>query len=179
MDAAIAHLAVRQHGLLLRAQVLDVGLTDAMIDHRIRSGRWARVCPGLYRLAGVPVSWRQRALAACLVAGPGAVVSHRSAAVLWGVSGFRPGRVEITVPPGGSNRSTLARVHRSPVQGVRRDGVPVTSPARTIVDLAAVVGGGVAAAGGGHRVHRRGGGCRRCDSPAGGVTVTTTLDRRG
>jgi predicted transcriptional regulator of viral defense system len=113
MDAAIAHLALRQHGLLLRAQVLDVGVTDAMIDHRIRSGRWARVCAGLYRLAGVPVSWRQRALAACLVAGPGAVVSHRSAAVLWGLSGFRPGPIEITVPNGHSVRSPLARVHRT------------------------------------------------------------------
>jgi predicted transcriptional regulator of viral defense system len=144
MDAAIAHLALRQHGLLLRAQVLDVGLTDAMIDHRIRSGRWARVCPGLYRLAGVPVSWRQRALAACLVAGPGAVVSHRSAAVLWGLSGFRPGPIEITVPNGHSVRSPLARVHRTAeVSRVVRDGVPLTRPARTIADLAVVVGGQV------------------------------------
>jgi Transcriptional regulator, AbiEi antitoxin len=142
MDAAIAQLAVRQHGLLLRSQVLDLGLTDAMIDYRIRSGRWARVCPGLYRLAGVAVSWRQRALAACLVAGEGSVVSHRSAAVLWGISGFRPGPIEITVPNGHTARSPLARVHRAAdVRRAYRDGVPLTPPSRTIVDLAAVVGG--------------------------------------
>jgi hypothetical protein len=144
MDAAIARIAVRQHGLLLRAQVLDLGLTDAMIEYRVRSGRWVRVCHGLYRLAGVAVTWRQRALAACLVAGQGAVVSHRSAAVLWGVSGFRPGPIEITVPDGRTTRSPLARVHRATeVCRVVRDGVPRTSPARTIADLAVVVGGDV------------------------------------
>ena len=100
-----------------------------------------RVAVGVYRLAGVPVTWKQRAMAACLVAGPGAVVSHRSAAVLWGISGFRPGRLEITVPVGRSNRNALARVHRSTVKAVRRDGVPVTTVARTIADLATVVGG--------------------------------------
>lgn len=143
MDSAIAGIAARQHALVLRAQAYGVGMTDEMIDHRIATGRWIRVCPGLYRLAGVPVTWKQRALAACLVAGPGAVLSHRSAAVLWGISGFRPGSLEITVPPGRSNRNALARVHRSPVKGVRRDRVPVTRVARTVVDLAGVVGGDV------------------------------------
>jgi hypothetical protein len=80
-------------------------------------------------------------LAACLISGPGAVVSHRSAAVVWGVSGFRPGPLDITVPPGRSGRNALARVHRSPVAGVRRDGVPVTRPSRMLTDLAGVVGG--------------------------------------
>ena len=89
------------------------------------------------------MTWKQRALAACLVSGTGAVVSHRSAAVLWGVSGFRPGRIEITVPPGRSNRNALARVHRSAVDGTRRDGIPVTRPARMVMDLAGVVGPGI------------------------------------
>ena len=63
--------------------------------------------------------------------------------MVWGISGFRPGRLEITVPPGRSNRNALARVHRSTVKEVRRDGVPVTTVARTIGDLAGVVGGDV------------------------------------
>lgn len=140
MDAAVARIAVRQHGLFAH-QILGAGASWEFIRHRLAVGRWERVAPGVYRLAGVPVTWRQRALAACLVAGPGAVVSHRS--VLWGVSGFRPGRVEITVPPGCGNRNPLARVHRSEVGGVRRDGIPVTGPPRTITDLAGVVGGDV------------------------------------
>ena len=112
-----------------------------MIQHRLATGRWVLVARGVYRLAGVPVTWKQRALAACLISGAGAVVSHRSAAVLWGISGFRPGPVDITVPPGRSNRNALARVHRSTVEAVRRDGIPVTRPARTIADLARVVSG--------------------------------------
>lgn len=139
MDAAIARIAYRQHSLILREQALGVGMTDEMIRHRISTGRWIRVAPGLYRLAGVPVTWKQRALAACLISGPGAVASHRSAAVLWGVSGFRPGPLEITVPAGRSGRNALARVHRSDVDGVRRDGVPVTRPSRMLHDLAGVV----------------------------------------
>lgn len=141
MDAAIARIAARQHSLFTRAQAHAAGLTDHMIQHRLATGRWVLVARGVYRLAGVPVTWKQRALAACLISGPGAVVSHRSAAVLWGVSGFRPGRLEITVPPGRSGRNALARVHRSEVEGVRRDGIPVTRPGRTIADLARVVGG--------------------------------------
>jgi hypothetical protein len=143
VDVRIAALSARQQGLFTRRQAQLAGATDAKIEHRLKTGRWVLVARGVYRLAGVPVTWKQRALAACLVAGPEAVVSHRSAAVLWGIPGFRPGRVEITVPPGAGNRNPLARVHRSAVNGVRRDGVPATRPARTIVDLAGVVGGDV------------------------------------
>ena len=112
-----------------------------MIHTRVANGLWVPVGRGVYRLAGVPVTWKQRALAACMMSGAGAVVSHRSAAVLWGVSGFRPGPLDITVPPGRSGRNALAKVHRSVVTGVRLDGIPVTRPARTIADLARVVSG--------------------------------------
>ena len=140
MDEAISRLAASQHGCFSRPQVHDAGMTDRMIASRVASGRWLRVEAGVYRIAGVPVTWKQRALAACMVSGPGAVVSHRSAAVLWGVSGFRPGAIDITVPPGRSNRNALARVHRSAVDGTRRDGIPITRPARTVQDLSGVVG---------------------------------------
>ena len=140
MDAAVARIAARQHARVLRHDALGCGMTDRMIHSRVAAGRWVLVCRGVYRIAGVPVTWKQRALAACMVSGPEAVVSHRSAAVLWGVSGFRPGAIDITVPPRRSNRNPLARVHRSAVEGTRRDGIPVTRPARTLADLAAVVG---------------------------------------
>ena len=98
----------------------------------------------MYRVAGVPVTWPQRALAACLVAGPGAVLSHRSAAVVWGMSGFRAGPLEITVPTGRTTRNSLATVHRSDRLAVRdsttRQRIPVTRPARTVIDLAGRVG---------------------------------------
>jgi len=142
VDLGVARWAARQHGLVTRRQVLDAGGGRGLIAHRLHIGRWVLVGAGVYRLAGTPVTWKQRALAACLVAGPGAVVSHRSAAVLWGISGFRPGPVEITVQMGRSSRNALARVHRSSdVEATVRDRVPVSRPARTVVDLAAVVSG--------------------------------------
>lgn len=134
----IARTFARQHGLVTREQALAARLTPQMIKCRLRSGQWVRVAPGVYRLTGVAVTWRQRALAACLDAGAGAVLSNRSAAVLLGVSGFRPGSLHITVSPGRSARSALATVHRSrvlPAERTRRDGIPVTHPARTLADL--------------------------------------------
>jgi len=136
----MARLAALQLGLVSREQAVAAGATDRMIQHRVVTGQWIRVGPGVYRLAGAPVTWHQRALAACMVAGAGAVVSHRSAAVLWGVSGFRPGPLDITVPRGRSNRNALATVHRSACPSAAdcttRERVPVTRPPRLLVDLA-------------------------------------------
>jgi len=144
MDAVLAAVAARQHGTFSRAQAVSAGVTEGQIRHRLQIGRWARVGPGVYRLAGVPVTWKQRALAACLISGPAAVVSHRSAAVLWGVSSFRPGPLEITVPATMGGRNALARVHRSDLAKRDRtvlDRVPVSRPGRLVVDLAGVVSG--------------------------------------
>lgn len=142
MDVALALIAARQHGVISRSQAVTAGATVGQIRHRLGAGRWLRMGPGVYRLAGVPVTWRQRAVAACLVSGPGAVLSHRSAAVLWGISGFRPGAVEITVPMSHGVRNPLARVHRSAMlDGVVCDRIPVSRPARTLADLAGVVSG--------------------------------------
>jgi hypothetical protein len=139
-DAAVARLAGHQLGLLSRKQAVAAGASERMVQHRMATGRWVRVGPGVYRLAGAPVTWHQRALATCLGAGPEAVVSHRSAAVVWGLSGFRSGPLEITVPHGRSARRGSAIVHRSlyltRTDRTTHNRIPVTRPARTAVDLA-------------------------------------------
>jgi hypothetical protein len=139
-DAAAARLASRQRSLITHEQAFGLGATPAMVHTRLATGRWVLVARGLYRVNGSPVTWHQRTLGACLLAGPAAVVSHRSAAVIWGLSGFRPGPLEITVPPGQSTRNALAAVHRSIYlpRGDRtvHDRIPVTRPARTVLDLA-------------------------------------------
>ncbi|MGH9226092.1 MAG: type IV toxin-antitoxin system AbiEi family antitoxin domain-containing protein [Acidimicrobiales bacterium] len=138
-DRRVAPNFARQHGLLTRAQAMEAGATPEMIQHRLEVCRWVRVASGVYRLAGVAVTWRQKALAACLAAGPEAVISHRAAAVVFGVSGYRPGPVDITVPPGRSGRNELATVHRSlllPRDRATKDRLPVTAPARMVRDLA-------------------------------------------
>jgi len=145
-DRVLGRLAAGQWGLITRQQALAAGCSSTMIGRRLSAGRWHRLGAGVYRFDGAPITWHQRALAACLVSGPDAVISHRSAAVLHGISGFRPGPLHLTVPAGRSGRNPLARVHRSEVlpkaDVTRLDGIPVTRPARVLIDLASVVGRG-------------------------------------
>lgn len=142
-DALVADRAATQHGLITRAQARNVGGTDRMIGTRVGSGRWRPVDRAVFVLAGAPRSWEQRILAACLSAGPEAVVSHRSAAALWGLDGCRPGPVELTVPNGRRYRRPGVRTHESTdlelARPVTRSAIRVTGAARTLLDLGAVV----------------------------------------
>src|SRR5690242_16501161 len=88
MDAVVARIASKQFGLVTRDQALAAGLSEDAIGRRVRSGRWVRLHPNVYRLAGAPDTWEQRILAAVLAAGPTAIASHLSAAVLWQVPGM-------------------------------------------------------------------------------------------
>jgi very-short-patch-repair endonuclease len=141
-DLAIAPLFARQHGLVARSQAVARGLSPYAIRYRIRSGEWSRVHPGVYRLASSPETFHQRLLAACLSAGADAVASHRAAASLLGLP-VPDGHVEITVPECRRIRIAGARLHRTTdlatLRRRRIDGIPVTTPSRTVVDLAKVL----------------------------------------
>jgi len=136
-----AAVAAGQRGLLTSAQAIAAGLSeDQVLDARRRLG-WQRLARGLYALPGSTPTWRREATAARLLAGDDALVSHVTAAALWG---WCPPPVlpHVTVPRGQSHRSPRARVHRSDVAAVDRavrDGIRCTSAARTIVDCAGVV----------------------------------------
>jgi very-short-patch-repair endonuclease len=96
--------------------------------------------PGVYGVAGAPPSWQQTLLAVCLWGGK-AVASHRSAAALWQLRGFAPGPLEITTPKQNRRHENLT-VHRSTVERrftCVRDGIPTTTVARTLCDLAAIL----------------------------------------
>jgi len=132
-----------QMGLVTRAQALASGLSSNAIDRRLSSGEFERVSPRVYRLRSGPAhSTEQRLLAACLSAGPGAVASHRSAALLWRLDGFKDDRApEISVP---HDRQIVIRgvtIHRrkvlTPEGYCKRSGVPVTTLHRTLLDLEA------------------------------------------
>src|SRR5947199_741583 len=135
VEVAIARTMCRQQSQITKEQAIARGMTEAEIRTRHESGVWVIVAGGLYRSAEASVTWAQRAHAACLIAGPGAVLSHHAAAVVWGLSGFRPGAVQITVPSGRSGRNSIARVHRVkelPKADVTcRDGLAITRPIRT------------------------------------------------
>ena len=97
----------------------------------------------MYRLAGVPLSWRQTLLAACLSSGPEAVASHRASAGLRNLAGIEPGAIEISVPRGKRKKRKGIVIHE--VQSLPSvdvtivDSIPVTTVTRTLVDLGAVV----------------------------------------
>lgn len=136
-----AGIATRQHGIVTRRQLRAAGFSDDIIDQRIRNGRLARIHRGVY-LVGVVAPPYAHELAACLACGPRAVLSHRSAAVLWQIvkARARPARVEVTIPEGYRRRPGL-RVYRigtlRPDEVAKLKGIPITTAARTLFDLAA------------------------------------------
>ena len=134
----LAALAERQHGLLTTAQV---GSRNA-VHWAVASGRLAVVRRGIYAVAGSPPS-RWRDLAAALLAVDG-VASHRAAAGLHRLAGIAPGAVEVTVFDMRTPRLVGVTAHRASVLYADDltvvQGLPVTSAARTVVDLAPLVG---------------------------------------
>jgi very-short-patch-repair endonuclease len=145
MEGTLAALAARQHGVATRAQLLTAGLTRARLTHRIQTGRFRRLHRGVYLVGPVPLP-RSAEMAAVLACGPDAVVSHGSAAA---VLGLRPhpgpgAPVHVAIVGGDRGRSPGLRPHRVrdlPADEVTRvTGIPVTSAARTLLDLAPGVG---------------------------------------
>ena len=142
-DSSIAAIAACQLGLFTRADARAAGATKAIVRRRVAKGRWVKLHPGVYRLAGVPPTPEQSVRAALLAAGPMAVVSYRAAAQIWELPGVTPD-LELTLPVG-HNVIPLAgvRVHHSrslpPVDVTTRDGLRVTTATRTLIDLSAVL----------------------------------------
>jgi len=136
-DLRIARLAETQHGVVTRRQAEKNGFTAGACERRLASGRWVPVHRGVYRLAGTPQSWEQSVMAACLAV-PSCVASHRVAGALWRFPGCsRPAEITLT----GARQTTLplVRVRRTrcldPVDRARCQNIPVTSVARTVIDL--------------------------------------------
>ena len=136
--------ASAQAGALDHGQAIGAGLTDKQLFGLVRSGRWRRPVRGVFVAAGSPDTWHQRTWIAHLATRrAGGVVSHLTAAALWGLLPPSP-LPHVTVPPGASAACKAAKVHRSPVPIVdrgRRDGILLTSVSRTIVDLAGMLDG--------------------------------------
>jgi very-short-patch-repair endonuclease len=150
-DAAIARLAANQHGVVTAAQLVNAGLSRGRISERASAGRLHPLHRGVYAVGHRRLSDEARWMAAVLACGEGAVLSHTSAAQLWGIR-RRPRRlseagadgeaddVHVTVPKtsGMRNRAGIV-LHRcyTLIAGphTRHDGIPVTTPARTLADL--------------------------------------------
>jgi hypothetical protein len=144
MDDALAmELAATQHSLITNDQALDVGFGRDWVRDRFSDGILARAHLGVYRFTSAAESREQRLLAACLAVGPVSAASHRSAASMHGIWSARADLVEITVGRDRSPELAGVTTHRIAdlAEGwiMEVDGVPVTTPARTLVDLGAVL----------------------------------------
>lgn len=158
-DHGLVDLARRQHGAISRRQALAAGLSSDAIKHRIRSGAWTRLRQGVYVVGGAPATWEQGVVGCCLAGGDDVVASHRTGARVWGVV-QADGRTEVVVAGDRRVRLPGVRVHQSillpAVDLTVRNGIPVTSLARTLADVSqhqdpVVVGRWIDAA---MRVHR-------------------------
>jgi very-short-patch-repair endonuclease len=142
VEGVIARVASRQHGAVCRSQLLEAGLAAHRIDYRIRSGRLTRLHRGVYGVGPVPGRYR-REMAAVLAGGVGVAVGFRSAGAMLGLMGdASPGTpVVLTTERDVRIRDPGLRIRRCvslPEDEVTRvQGVPVTTPARTLLDLAA------------------------------------------
>ena len=135
-DRAVAALAGAQHGVVTRDQLLAAGLSRHAIAHRTAGGRLHRLHRGVYAVGHRSLSAHGRQLAAVLACGPDAVLSHRSAAVLWGLLRACEHPIHVTAPTHRRGPAGV-RLHFSlPSESVHRDAIAVTTPARTLVDLA-------------------------------------------
>jgi uncharacterized protein DUF559 len=138
----IARLADRQHGVVAFRQFLELGLGADAVQHRLSSGALHPVHQGVYAVGHPRLSLEGRWMAAVLACGRSALLSHRDAAQLWGLLRGAGRRIDVTTARRCRGRPRIA-LHRSrrihPDDRAVRDGIPVTSVARTLLDLAEVV----------------------------------------
>jgi very-short-patch-repair endonuclease len=147
MDHDLLELAERQHSLLTRSQMAARGVPPQAAWRLARGPDWFAVTPRVMARRGARSTPRQRLMAAVLDAGPGAFLSHRSAAALWKLSGFglqHVREIDVTRPRGGTRRpSPLARIHEvldlEADHTTVLDGIPVATPTRTVFELAGSV----------------------------------------
>jgi very-short-patch-repair endonuclease len=136
----IAALAGRQYGVVSRVQLRDLGLSDRAISRRLADGRLLHMHHGVYAVGHSVLTVRGRWMSAVLAGGPGAVLSHASAAAFWELRRSSAVLIDVTTRRTGRARPGL-RIHRPrtlrPDETTTKDAIPVTTPARTILDLAA------------------------------------------
>jgi hypothetical protein len=136
MNDALWDLSAAQHGLIARHQALKAGMSPGQWGWLTRSDHWETVYGGVVRRVGAPRTWEQAEMAGCLSAD--GIASHRAAGVLWRLPEIEP-RLEITIPQRRKAELDGFAVHRTrllqPVDRAHRSGIPVTSLARTVIDV--------------------------------------------
>lgn len=133
-------MARRQHGVVTRRDLIRIGFSSAAIEHRVAMGRLRPVARGVYTVGWPLTDRKQGWMAAVLVCGEGALLSHGSAAALWGIGPEGAGPVDLSIRRhcGVSRPGIKARVRPllSERDVTEHHGIPVTTPVRTLIDQA-------------------------------------------
>jgi hypothetical protein len=141
IDSRVLQFMGANGGVITRAEALALGMAPATLARRVRTGQLVKVGHGIYVLPGVLRT--ERSLLRAATRALGAVASHESAARLHGLDGLDPRRVSVSVPIRRTHRFDGVIVHQitdlTPDDITEVDGIPVTTPSRTIIDLAAVL----------------------------------------
>jgi hypothetical protein len=133
-EGEIARIVARQHGVVTWRQLAELGLSRDAVKRRLATERLFRVQPQVYSLLP-EVMVRGRMMAAVLSCHPGAALSHRAAAAVWDLGPWPTGRIDVTVAGSQKSREGV-RLHHAQVERVTKDGFPVTTVARTLIDQA-------------------------------------------
>ena len=145
VEARVADVAARQHGVVSRAQLESLGVEGTGIARRVAAGRLQRVHRAVYAVGHRPRTSETRWMAAVLACGRGAVLSHLDAAALWRIYRGEGARVHVTSLTRSGDSVKAVRIHRArrlhPDDVTVHRGIPVTTVARTLVDLTDVLGG--------------------------------------
>jgi very-short-patch-repair endonuclease len=133
-------IARRQHGVLGHGQLRGLGLSEQAIRHRVSRGRLHRVARGVYAVGRPEIDRRGRWMVAVLSCGPTAVLSHWAAAAHWGLVAGGCAEVDVSVRTCSHREVVGVRLHRRgglrPGDVTVHDGIPVTTPIQTLIDLA-------------------------------------------
>jgi len=137
-NTRLYQVAESQGGYFSTRQAREAGFSKALLSHHVKRGRFLRIRRGVYRLTEFPEAPHADLIIAWLSAGANAVVSHESALVLYGLTDLMPAEIHLTVPRTASRRLPGVRFHTARLEGkevTHRQGLPVTTLPRTIVDL--------------------------------------------
>lgn len=132
-------LAARQHGVLSRRQMVSAGLSTSAIDRWLASGRLVPIHPRVYALGHEHLDLRGRLLAALFYGGPGAGLSHTTAAWNWALLDTEPCRIHVSAPGDVQSLPNVAVHHPRHLAIVTHRGLRTTPVARTLVDLAGML----------------------------------------